>query len=208
MPSLIEKLQARVADWRSHDFRDDVYPAIAEILHWAAAPEGAGFTLRAPQLRALEVYWFLRLVEGTPKVIDLYQKDFPSDDPGSLLEALGIPDSAWKESKYALSQLWNNIESNDDFIRRHSLQAVRETLPWNIPATSLRSRWVPARQPSSALLSPQSSQWRLSMLMVRSSKTPLSLLRAQRSWARSANSPQSLTNAFCPRVFPANSPRR
>ena len=27
--------------------------------------------LRAPQLRALETYWYLRLVEGTPHVLDL-----------------------------------------------------------------------------------------------------------------------------------------
>src|SRR5208283_4611884 len=70
MKTLIERLQEGVADWRVENFPHDDFPAMAEILDWAAEPEGAGFRLRPPQLRALEAYWFLRLVEGTPKIAD------------------------------------------------------------------------------------------------------------------------------------------
>ena len=53
------------------------------------------------QLRALETYWYLRLVKGTPHIFDLYQEFFPAkDDPDAMLKALGIPDAAFKESKY------------------------------------------------------------------------------------------------------------
>jgi type III restriction enzyme len=129
MKTLIEHLQAGVENWRSADFPQDDYPAIAEILGWAAEPEGAGFRLRAPQLRALETYWLLRLIEGTPKIIDLYEKYFPADEePDALLNALGIPAAAFQASKYQFQILWENIARNDGFVREHSLQALRETL--------------------------------------------------------------------------------
>jgi hypothetical protein len=38
-------------------------------------PESEGLRyLRQAQLRALETYWYLRLVEGTPHVFELYQR--------------------------------------------------------------------------------------------------------------------------------------
>ena len=54
----------------------DTYPAVAEILEWAAEPDVPNFRLRKPQLRALETYWYLRLVENTPHIFDLYQSLF------------------------------------------------------------------------------------------------------------------------------------
>jgi type III restriction enzyme len=44
--------------------------------------------LRVPQLRALETYWYLRLVEGTPDVLELYRRLYPSAT--EFLEALGL----------------------------------------------------------------------------------------------------------------------
>ena len=99
MTTLIEKLQASVGDWRSANFPHGDYPAIAEILEWAAEPKGSGFRLRTPQLRALEVYGFLRLIEGTPKISDIYEKYFPAvEEPVALLNALGIPKVPKKDS--------------------------------------------------------------------------------------------------------------
>jgi hypothetical protein len=135
MQTLSEKLAERSHDWRTANFPDTEYPAIGEILAWAADPEGAGFRLRAPQLRALEVYWFLRLVEGTPKIADLYKNYFPVDeDPDALLKALGIPDAAWKAAKYNFARLWKNIAKDDKFVREHSLQALRESLNLAYPS--------------------------------------------------------------------------
>jgi hypothetical protein len=135
MQTLIEKLAQATCAWRKENFLHDKFPSIAEILSWAAEPEGTGFRLRIPQLRALEVYWFLRLMEGTPKIADLYEKYFPADeDPDALLKALGIPDAAWKAAKYNFHTLWKNIASDDDFVREHSLQALRETLNLDYPS--------------------------------------------------------------------------
>jgi hypothetical protein len=135
MTTLVDALQANVEGWRSAHYSHSEYPAIGEILDWAVEPEGAGFRLRSPQHRALEVYWFLRLVENTPRITDLYRKYFPANkDPDALLKALGIPAEAFKESRYQFPVLWKNIASDDDFVRKHSLQALRETLALEYPS--------------------------------------------------------------------------
>jgi hypothetical protein len=58
MPTLIEKLAQSTREWSKAGFPHSDHAAIGEILAWAAEPEGADFRLRAPQLRALEVYWY------------------------------------------------------------------------------------------------------------------------------------------------------
>ena len=69
------------------------YPAIGEILDWAKDPETGSYRfLRPPQLRAVETYWYLRLVEKTAHISDLYEKFFPpEEEPDPYLEALGVP---------------------------------------------------------------------------------------------------------------------
>jgi type III restriction enzyme len=127
--ALFEQLRQRVNTWKQQGFSHEEYPVIGEILLWATNPDGSGFRLRTPQVRALETYWFLRLVENTPKIFDLYQKYFPpADDPDALLKALGIPVEAFQKSKYNLKALWKNIQGNDDFVREFKLEALRETL--------------------------------------------------------------------------------
>ena len=102
---------------------------LAEILAWATTPDGSGWQLRPPQLRALEVYWYLRLVEKTPRIFDLYQRYFPPDeDTGALLKALGISDEAFRAANFKLKTLWQKIQSDDAFVRKFRLEALRETL--------------------------------------------------------------------------------
>lgn len=66
---LYEALAERVSRWRSEHYPSENYPAIAEILEWATSPDVIAFRLRAPQLRALETYWYLRLVQETPHIL-------------------------------------------------------------------------------------------------------------------------------------------
>lgn len=70
---LYQALAERVAEWRKLGYPHADYPALADILAWAADPEGNGFRLRPPQLRALETYWCLLLCLGTPHTADLYR---------------------------------------------------------------------------------------------------------------------------------------
>ncbi len=128
MSQLYQALAQLVEGWRKENYKQNEFPVIGEILEWAREPDGAGFRLRPPQIRALETYWYLRLVEDTPHIFDLYKKVFPPEDPEPLLKALNIPDEAFKKTRFNLDLLWKNIEENDDFVREFQLTALRETL--------------------------------------------------------------------------------
>ena len=72
MSHLYELIQQNVTAWREDGYPTEGYPALAEILDYATLPEGGGLRfLRKAQLRALETYWYLRLVEETPHIFDL-----------------------------------------------------------------------------------------------------------------------------------------
>jgi hypothetical protein len=92
MTELHQVLAERVAGWRTAGYPHDPFPAIAEILLHARNEHGSSRYLREPQIRALETYWFLRLVEATPRVPDLYERFFPQ-----LSERLSALGSASRE---------------------------------------------------------------------------------------------------------------
>jgi type III restriction enzyme len=129
---LYEALAAKVTEWRKQNYPHDKYPAIGEILEWAQQPDVPIFRLRAPQLRALETYWYLRLVEKTPHIFELYQSLFSKKS--DLLEAFGIPDDAFKEADYDFDALITSIKTNDDFVKQYKLEALRETLTLSYPS--------------------------------------------------------------------------
>jgi len=129
---LHEQLAMLASNWRSNHFPCDSFPAIAEILEWAENPDGSGFVLRPPQLLALRIYWYLRLIEGTPHVRDLYERLFPNK--AELLSALGIPSGAFEEVGYDFETLWKSLGSSDDFVREFKLQSLRETLSLEYPS--------------------------------------------------------------------------
>ncbi len=136
MSHLEKVLVGLVKAWRSEGYPVEGYPSIAEILEWSRDSEtGALRFLRSPQLRALETYWYLRLVQRTPHVFDLYTKLLdPTRDLAGLLEALGVPDPAFKACNFSADTLWARIRSDDEFVRDFSLEALRETLTLAYPS--------------------------------------------------------------------------
>lgn len=79
MSYLYQALSERIDTWRAENFSCDNYPAIREILEFAVEDDESGQLryLRRAQLRALETYWYLRLILGTPTIPDLYATLFP-----------------------------------------------------------------------------------------------------------------------------------
>ena len=74
---LYEAIQERVNSWRSDRYPCAEFPPIGKLLEYAHLPESDSLRfLRRPQLRALETYWYLRLIERTAKIPDLYQNYF------------------------------------------------------------------------------------------------------------------------------------
>jgi hypothetical protein len=124
-----------VTAWRADNYACAEYPAIAEILDWAHVPEtGHARFLRRPQLRALETYWYLRLIEKTPHVFDLYKKFYPKQS--EILSALGLDHSEIKEYVIdeGLDALLKRIKTDDTFVRDFDLESLRETLTLDYPS--------------------------------------------------------------------------
>ena len=136
MNHLYEQIAKGIDDWRADNYPCSEYSTIGEIIDWAAFPqEGQTRFLRRPQLKALETYWYLRLIEDTPHIFDLYKKTFPpTTDTANLLEALGIPETAFKAVNYQVDNLWERINTDDNFVRDFRLQALRETLTLQYPS--------------------------------------------------------------------------
>ena len=135
MTHLHQKLAACVSEWRGDSYSCEDYPAIAEIFDWATDGEAGGLRyLRPPQLRALEVYWYLRLVEETPHIIKLYEKLFPQ--ASELLEALGLDHGDIKAYvlDHGMEALWDRIRVDDDFVHEFRLESVRESLTLDYPS--------------------------------------------------------------------------
>jgi len=135
MQHLYQKIQEKVISWRKAGYPTDEYPAIAEILNYATLPDSNTLRfLRGAQIRALETYWYLRLVEGTPHIFDLYKRYYETTT--DLLEALGLGSDefmriALDEGK---DQLFNRIQTDKKFVKNHKLESVHETLTLDYPS--------------------------------------------------------------------------
>jgi hypothetical protein len=90
--------------------------------------------LRKPQVASLEAYWYLRLVENTPHIFDLYARLYPS--PTDLLKVLAAdhPDLLSFALNNGLPALWDRVKTDDEFARRYQLEALRETLTLDYPS--------------------------------------------------------------------------
>jgi type III restriction enzyme len=101
---------------------------------YARDENGSSRYLREPQIRALETYWYLRLVEDTPHVAELYERLFPL--VADRLTALGLDHPAIKD--LALNEgyagLLGRIQTDDSFVRQHRLEGLRETLNLGYPS--------------------------------------------------------------------------
>jgi len=72
---LYQILTEKVRLWREAGYPCERFPAIGEILQFQSIDESVKNLrfLRPPKFRALEVYWYLRLIEKTPHIYNLYQ---------------------------------------------------------------------------------------------------------------------------------------
>lgn len=132
---LPHQLSENVAAWRTSGYPHDGYPEIAEILEWLAGTDlGQPRFLRIPQVHALEAYWYLRLLENTPQLFQLYQKLIPSKV--ELRKALGLTSDALREyaEEYGFDSLIEHIRNDDAFVKKHKLESLRETLTLVYPS--------------------------------------------------------------------------
>jgi type III restriction enzyme len=131
---LFEALATHVADWRKRNYAHQEYTAIGEILEWAHQPDVPTFRLRAPQIRALETYWYLRLVEKTPHIFELYTRLF--EKTTERLDALGMmhPDMRELALDRGFEGVIEKVKVDDNFVKKYKLEALRETLTLDYPS--------------------------------------------------------------------------
>ena len=134
--SLHSILKSEVAEWRESNYKSE-YGVISEILDFNYDSETQALRfLRKAQFEALETYWYLRLVEKTPHIFDLYNKLY--DDPVELFKALGISvsqeDLIKIMSKGGTDSIFEKIRVDDDFVKRYKLGTLRETLTLTYPS--------------------------------------------------------------------------
>jgi hypothetical protein len=135
MSQLYQLLAEQTQAWRTAGYPCADYPAIAEILEYQLVEgDNALRFLRKPQIHSLEIYWYLRLVAGTPHIFDLYKSAFPK--ARELREALGMTQEAIRDfvEDNGMDALWERIRTDDDFVRSFKLEALRETLTLDYPS--------------------------------------------------------------------------
>ncbi|AXA84101.1 restriction endonuclease subunit R [Lysobacter oculi] len=132
---LTQEIVGKVRSWREVGYPHSDFPAVAEILDWLSGRDaGQPPFLRIPQVRALETYWYLRLVEGTPGIFDLYQSLIQSKV--ELRKTLGLNSEILREyaEEHGFDALIEHIRNDDAFVKQHKLESLRETLTLDYPS--------------------------------------------------------------------------
>jgi len=130
MSYLYQALAERVDVWRATNYPCAAFPAIREILEFATEDGETDQLryLRRAQLRALETYWYLRLVLETPRVPDLYAKLFPSKKERRVAMGLTHPDIVSFIADEDLEACLARIKTDNAFVRQYALESLRESL--------------------------------------------------------------------------------
>ena len=121
--------------WRADGYPSEEAQAIGEVLEWARGEsDGNPRFLRAAQIRALETYWYLRLVERTPDILSLYRKLFPGGR--DLRLALGLTADGLRDlaEDVGLDVLLERVRTDDQLVKDFRLEALRETLTLSYPS--------------------------------------------------------------------------
>jgi hypothetical protein len=134
--TLYDILKLKIKEWRENKYQSS-FPTISEILEFNCDLETGNLRfLRKAQFEALEIYWYLRIIEGTLHIFDLYKKMYK--DPVELLKVLNInisqEDLIRILSEGGIDSIFEKIKFDDDFVRKYRLESLRETLLLEYPS--------------------------------------------------------------------------
>ena len=147
--ALSQELKKSVDQWRKNGYSCDDYPYISFVLshqvsRWQEADEDNGQGakkrgilelkyLREPQFLALEVYWYVRLILKTPRIVDLY-KHFYGDDKEQFFEAIGLSMSQDALSYATIDQIMEQVKSDENFVKNKKIDALHESVRLDYPS--------------------------------------------------------------------------
>jgi len=136
--TLNEILKIKVKEWRENNYKSN-FPAIREIFEYNFLDtESQNLRyLRKAQFEALETYWYLRIVENTPHIFDLYKKYFQGEN---LLDALNIRLTEGDLRKILFSNgggidtVFKKIKRDNGFVKKYHIEGLRESLFLDYPS--------------------------------------------------------------------------
>ena len=139
MQHLFEKLREDTLNWRKDGYPCQDYTLIGEVLRWQFEGEAGDSVqlkyLREPQFQSLELYWFIRLVLGTPHIVDLYKHYNDTGDIRDFCEAFGIPltpnDLIHIRDVGTVIDL---VENNPEFVKLKRIDPVFEAVTLDYPS--------------------------------------------------------------------------
>jgi len=134
MDLLHQKLTQEVNEWELNSFANPEYPAIEEILEYAYDTETLSPRyLRIPQIKAIQTYWYLRLIKKTPHIIELYKETFTTSD---LIKALGLNTQEIRDFIFdnSFDSLVNKVRTDLNFVKENKLEAFHETITLDYPS--------------------------------------------------------------------------
>ena len=133
---LVNDLKHSVEQWRQRGYSCDDYPLIGYILDYQAEMQEGLLTpkfLRDPQLLALEVYWYVRLILRTPTIVDLY-RNYYDGDKKTFFDALGVPISRDALDYVEIDDIIKRVKEDEDFVRNKRIQALHEAVKLDYPS--------------------------------------------------------------------------
>lgn len=134
MTHLFQSLAQGVDTWRVENYPCPDFPAIREILEYAQEEDGQLRYLRRAQFRALETYWYLRLVLNTPRIGDLYTELFPAPRDRRAAMGLTSPEIVALIADEGLDTLLRRLPTDNAFVKQHGLESLRESLALDYPS--------------------------------------------------------------------------
>jgi type III restriction enzyme len=134
MTHLFQALAQGVDTWRAENYLCQEFPAIREILEHAQEEGGQLRYLRRAQFRALETYWYLRLVLNTPRIGDLYTLLFPALRDRRAAMGLTSPEIVALIADEGLDTLLQRLPTDNAFVKQHGLESLRESLALDYPS--------------------------------------------------------------------------
>ena len=133
---LVNDLKRSVKQWRQRGYSCEDYPLIGSILDYQAEKQEDFLTLkflREPQLLALEVYWYVRLILRTPKIIDLYKYCY-GEDKEAFFDALGVPISEDALKFAEIDRIIEEVREDETFVKNKKIQALHEAVKLAYPS--------------------------------------------------------------------------
>lgn len=136
MSHLFKALSIKVDEWRTSKYECQEFPAIGEILDFALEDPATDQLryLRRAQFRALETYWYLRLVLNTQRTPDLYATLFPKKSERRAAMGLNSSELTTLIADTSLEEVIELVQTDNAFVRKHGLESLRETFSLDYPS--------------------------------------------------------------------------